>query len=125
MPPLILTVHFDSVSQTRFDRDRQLCFPPDRNLVPAHLTLFHQLPETEATEIALTELARQQGVFSVEVTGVISLGRGVAYKLESPSLQHLRTRLADRFAPHLIPQDRQPFRPHVVLQNKTTAEVAH
>ncbi|MBS1805936.1 MAG: 2'-5' RNA ligase family protein [Acidobacteria bacterium] len=82
------------------------------------------MPETEATKVALTELARQQDVISVEVTRVIPLGQGVAYNLESPSLQRLRAQLADRFAPHLIPQDRQPFRPHVVIQNKATAELA-
>jgi len=124
MPSLILTVHIDSAAQALFDSHRRRHFPPQRNIVPAHLTLFHQLPDTEATFTILATVAMQQAAFSLLITGLLPLGRGVAYAIESPPLHQLRHRLTAAFAPHVIPQDRQPFRPHVVIQNKTTPEHA-
>ena len=35
-----------------FDRLRELHFPPERNYLSAHLTLFHKLPGKRATEIS-------------------------------------------------------------------------
>lgn len=124
MAPLVLTVHFDPPSQTRLDADRQAYFPSKRNIVPAHLTLFHQLPYTESTSAELTQVAMRQPAFAITVTGLIFLGRGVAYTLTFSPLLQLRAQLAKCFAPHLIPQDRRPFRPHIVIQNKTTPEIA-
>jgi 2'-5' RNA ligase len=124
MPSLILTVHLDSAAQARLDADRRRYFPPERNIVPAHLTLFHQLPDIEATHTTLARLALEQPAFSLLITGLLPLGRGVAYAIESPSLHQLREEMAAAFAPHLIAQDRQPFRPHVVIQNKTSPDHA-
>ena len=89
MPPLILTIHFDPVSQARFDEYRGRYFPPERNIVPAHLTLFHQLEQTERTFLTLDTVAKEQGAFSVAVTGLRSLGRGGAFALESKPLERL------------------------------------
>ena len=122
--PLILTLHFDPASQARFEAERKRYFPPERNKVPAHLTLFHQLPDSEFVRQTLAETARAQCTFSVMVTGLRSLGGGVAYSLASPPLGALHGRLAAAFDVLLIPQDRQPFRPHVVVQNKVRPETA-
>ena len=124
MPSLILTVHVDSAAQALFDSRRRRYFPPQRNIVPAHLTLFHQLPDTEATFTTLARVAMQQPAFSLLITRLLPLGRGVAYAIESPPLHQVRHRLVAAFESHIIPQDRQPFRPHVVIQNKTTPEHA-
>ena len=43
MPPLILTLVLDAASQAFFDRLRRQHFPPERNVLDAHLTLFHAL----------------------------------------------------------------------------------
>ena len=40
--PLVVTLEADARSQARFDAARERWFPPERNLVPAHVTLFHQ-----------------------------------------------------------------------------------
>ena len=42
--PLILTLKLDQASFTRLDALRQAHFPPERNWLSAHLTLFHHLP---------------------------------------------------------------------------------
>jgi hypothetical protein len=60
----------------------------------------------------------------MEVNGVRTLGRGVAYFLESPELKALHRRLAGAFAAHLSAQDKQGFRPHVVVQNKVDPRAA-
>jgi hypothetical protein len=60
--PLILTLQMDERSQERFDRLRELHFPPERNYLSAHLTLFHKLPGERETEIStdLREVCREQ-----------------------------------------------------------------
>lgn len=61
---------------------------------------------------------------TLAVTGLRSLGRGVAFTLESAGVGALRTDLARRWEAWLTPQDRQPFRPHVTVQNKVAPEAA-
>ena len=120
MAPLILTLALDASSTARFEALRQEHFPPERNLVPAHLTLFHHLPGDRLADIVAetTAACRERAAFPIEATGLRFLGRGVAYTVESAELTTLRASLARAWAPWLTPQDRQPFRPHVTVQNK-------
>ena len=118
--PLILTVRFDADSFARFDAERRLHFPPERNLIPAHLTLFHHLPGGELAAISrhLAELAARQTTFSLRVSGLRLLGQGTAYVIDSEALLRLRADLARRWSRELTRQDAQGFRPHVTIQNK-------
>ncbi|WP_210529110.1 2'-5' RNA ligase family protein [Rubellimicrobium arenae] len=124
--PLILTVALDPASFARFDAERRAYFPPHLNRIPAHVTLFHHLPGEAEVDIAATLLAAcgGRGPEAVQVTGLMPLGRGVAYRLEAPGLAELRAGLARHWADWLTPQDRQPWRPHVTVQNKVSPEVA-
>ena len=124
--PLILTLALDPAAQARFDALRAQHFPPERNQVPAHVTLFHALPgaEHQAILTALAQLCAETAPFAIRVAGVRSLGRGVAYALESPALAHLRGALARAWAPWLSAQDRQGYRPHLTVQNKASPESA-
>ena len=126
MEPLILTLRMDDLSQKGFDRLREEHFPRARNFIPAHLTLFHKLPGDRRREIsqALKDLCHQQAPFSPTATGLIFMGRGVGYRLESPTLQSVRKHLADQWWSWLGAQDRQGFRPHVTVQNKVAPEEA-
>ena len=56
--PLILTLQLDPFAQTFYENLRRRHFPPERNLIPAHLTLFHQLPDKDSTYTTVRELAR-------------------------------------------------------------------
>lgn len=109
-----------------FEDLRQQHFPPARNHVPAHLTLFHALPGEQEAEIGETLKAacRQAPPLRLEVRGPWSLGRGVAYRIASPGLERLRADLAAAFDPWLTRQDRAPFRAHVTIQNKVDPETA-
>ena len=117
--PLIVTALLDEVAQERFDRLRREHFPPERNHLRAHVTLFHALPGAHADAVA-ADLAAAAGrpPFDVEVTGLRLLGRGVAYTLASPEAAELRGGLAAAWEPWLTPQDRQRHAPHVTVQNK-------
>ena len=42
--PLIVTALLGRADHAWLDGERQRHFPPERNQLPAHLTLFHQLP---------------------------------------------------------------------------------
>ena len=120
----VLTLRLDESSQAFFEKMRQAHFPPERNQIPAHLTLFHQLPETRDVLASIETVADDQPVFSLDVTGLRSLGRGVAYTLASNVLIEVHRRLASSLEEYLIPQDRQRFSPHVVIQNKVTGDQA-
>ena len=120
----ILTLKLDDVSQARFEALRQAHFPPERNQIPAHITLFHALPREPWVADALEHAARPTPEFLLKVTGVRSLGKGVAYTLSSTHLAGVHANLAEQFATVLPAQDRQRFMPHVVVQNKVTPQAA-
>ncbi|RFU23000.1 2'-5' RNA ligase family protein [Geodermatophilus marinus] len=125
MRPLIVTLLLGGQAQARFDRLRAAHFPPERNHLAAHVTLFHALPGEDAEAVtADLAAAAHRPAFEVAVTGLRSLGRGVAYTLESAELAALRAGLAARWADRLTPQDRQPHRPHVTVQNKVDPAAA-
>ncbi len=118
--PLILTARLDDVSFAHFQAMRQRHFPPARNHIPAHLTLFHHLPGDRIGWIAqeLDRVARDSAPMTGRVSGLRFLGKGVAYDLDCPEIERLRAQLSGIFADHLTPQDRQRIRPHVTIQNK-------
>jgi len=55
---------------------------------------------------------------SALITGVMDLGRGTAFRVESEALENVRAELAAAFRGLLTPQDQAPWRPHVTVQNK-------
>lgn len=127
-PPLLVTLAMDAASFAHFNGLRQQHFPPARNHIPAHITLFHQLPATEEAAVrgALAVAAHHQKAFIMHSSGVWMLGFGVAYRVESAEARALRDNLARQFAAWLTPQDAQrTFTPHITVQNKTTAEAAN
>ncbi|MDT0577159.1 2'-5' RNA ligase family protein [Croceicoccus sp. F390] len=108
------------------NRLRQMYFPPDRNHIDAHVTLFHAIPPSGEDELRhlLADLAAGSGPLAAELASVISLGRGTAFGIVSPQLLDLRALIADRFAGMLTAQDMHRPRLHVTVQNKVTPEAA-
>ena len=90
------------------------------------MTLFHALPgDLDPGDLAAAlDAAADRPAFAVRVTGVQPLGRGAAYRLESAELAAVHALLRGRFAAGLTPQDRQPYRPHVTVQNKADPDTA-
>jgi 2'-5' RNA ligase len=123
--PLIVTLLLGEEEQRRFDRLRAAHFPPERNHLAAHVTLFHALPGEHLAQVdADLAAAAARPPFGVDVTGLRMLGRGVAYTLASAELAQLRAGLVAAWAPWLTPQDRQRHAPHVTVQNKVEPAVA-
>jgi len=121
-PTCILTARLDESSQIFFDEMRSRYFPKDRNLLSAHLTLFHKLPDTEGTIQVLSGIFSQP--FHLWVNALKNIGNGVAYFIDSPELLQLHRYLQQQFSPHLSLQDQQGIRPHITIQNKVKPEEA-
>lgn len=101
-------------------------FPPERNYLKAHVTLFHALPYFCADEIraALAQEAAAEAPVEAELVGLMPLGGGTALRLYSPAMLDLRDRLADRLHGLLTSQDTHRPRLHVTIQNKVTTKEA-
>jgi hypothetical protein len=123
MPPLIVTALLDPTAQARFDRLRHRHFPPERNHLDAHLTLFHRLPDDAAIGAAL-QAAADRPVITARVRGVEGWRGGVAYDLVAPELADLRAHLARGWAGLLSAQDRAKADLHVTVQNKADPAAA-
>ena len=94
-------------------------YPVDRNRVPAHLTLFRQLPPSVERELShrLAE-ATAAPPPRATIAGVMDLGEGTALRVDSPALQEIREDVAEALHGLLTPQDQARWRPHVTIQNK-------
>lgn len=124
--PLILTLWLDSQSFDVFNQLRQQHFPAERNFLPAHVTLFHQLPgqhESEIQQMLQTQCACTP-TLTLTFARVRFLGQGVAIHIDCLELVQLRQQLAAIWQHWLNRQDQQHYQPHITLQNKTTAEAA-
>ena len=123
--PLVVTLLLDDATTARFDAERAALFPAGRTAVGAHLTLFHAVPgELLDRVLADVDVEARQPSFALEVSEVVALGRGVAYRVASPELHGLHGRLQRAWSAHLTRQDSQGLRPHVTVQNKVQPEVA-
>lgn len=118
--PIIVTALFGPAETAFFDTLRKTHFPPERNQLAAHLTMFHHLSPSLERELKQRLSTETRGVPAPEarIAGIMSLGRGVAFRIDSPALERIRADLADAFETVLTPQDRSGWRPHVTVQNK-------
>lgn len=118
--PLILTATLAEADLAPLAALRQQHFPPDRNYLTAHLTMFHRLPGEKQDRILslLQDSCAGHARLTAEVSGIRHLGAGVAFAIDSPALAALRAELKQAFLPWLNPQDMQGWKPHVTIQNK-------
>lgn len=124
--PIVVTGTMGAADQRWFDGLRARHFPPERNFVAAHITLFHQLPPSALDELErmIRAIASDTPPPAAHVREVYSLGRGVAFRIESPALLAARARIAYRFSGMLSEQDRGTPRLHITVQNKVTPAAA-
>ncbi len=120
----VVTAELDGESFEWLEGLRRRHFPPERNHLDAHLTLFHKL-DAAAIEIVKTVIGVQAfGTMALRFDGLRMLGRGVAVEVAAPELTALRAACAIALKERLTSQDSQPFRPHVTIQNKVDPDVA-
>jgi len=124
--PLIVTALLGAADQAVFDRLRTAYFPPERNQLDAHLTMFHAVPHMLEDELRrrLASLATERAPPRATISGLMNLGGGVAYRIVSDELDDIRAELAHAFHGHLTQQDSHGWRPHITIQNKVTSSSA-
>lgn len=118
--PIIMTAEMGDADFAWANALRRRHFPPERNYLDAHVTLFHHLPPGHLAE-AKERVKRLTAEFAppeATLDSVMQLGRGVAYRIRSPGLLALREELAAQFHGLLTPQDQATRRLHVTVQNK-------
>ncbi|GAA4009221.1 2'-5' RNA ligase family protein [Sphingomonas humi] len=122
---LIVTAALGAEDFAWLDGQRRTYFPPERNQLSAHLTMFHALPPSAEAEAGRV-LAREASTPApaAKVAGLMNLGRGVAYRIVSDELEAVRRSIADHFHGFLTAQDGQGWRPHVTIMNKAEPKAA-
>lgn len=119
MAPLILTLTLEAHAHAYFNALRQQHFPPERNFLEAHLTLFHHLPAGHPDILPTIQLiCSGQPEMQLFASKVVSIGKGVAIKIECPPLLQMHAYLRKQWLALLTPQDRQGIWPHITIQNK-------
>jgi len=118
----ILTAELDDESFAWLDDLRREHFPPERNLLPAHLTLFHRLSPVQVTRLRSIEVDRTPIALCFD--RIVFLGFGVALHVRSAELERLRRDARTAMGGEFSRQNSQPWKPHVTVQNKVTAASA-
>lgn len=124
---LIVTLQMDAAAAAHFTELRRRHFPPERNWLDAHITLFHALPLTATDDVLrdVADVAGTTGAFRMSVDRLLFLGGGVAYGVSSKDGTGVRRTLAERWDALLSRQDRAWHgRLHVTVQNKVEAPKA-
>ena len=121
--PVVVTATMGAADQRRFDALRAAHYPRERNHVAAHITLFHQLPPSALDELdrLVRRIAADTPPPAATLGAPFSLGRGTAFRIDSPELLAIRARIADHFTGLLGAQDRGIPRLHITVQNKVSA----
>lgn len=123
--PIIVSALFGPADFAWLDGLRREHFPPERNQLDAHLTLFHHLPPSLESELKhRLAIITRAAPPPATADGLINLGRGVAVRIRSPGLFAIRAELAETFAGALTPQDAAGWRPHVTIQKKVAPSEA-
>ena len=118
----ILTSEMDPDSFAWLDGLRREHFPPERNLLPAHITFFHRLASSQVAR--LQHFESPAAPLTIRFDAPVLLGAGVAVRIASPELEQLRHAIKVAVGGDFSRQDEQHWKPHVTIQNKTSSETA-
>ncbi|GAA4739566.1 2'-5' RNA ligase family protein [Sphingomonas daechungensis] len=123
--PLIVTAELAEPDFAWLNGLRCQHFPPERNQLPAHLTMFHAIPPSAEDEVRgiLRRLA-EYAAPRAWIAGVMNLGGGVALRIASDELDAMRSEIATRLHGLLTAQDSAGWSAHVTIQNKVAPKVA-
>jgi hypothetical protein len=124
--PFILTAALPPEIQGWAEGLRRAHFPPERNHLHAHVTMFHAFAPSLLDELRdfLPRLAAEFAPPRAGISGLMDLGTGTAIALASPQLLELRALIAEHFHGSLTDQDLHEPRPHITIQNKVSRREA-
>jgi len=124
--PFIITAELPPDLLRWADSLRRAHYPPERNHLAAHVTLFHALAPSLQRELpaVLAGIAASYAPPAAKLDGLMNLGTGTALAITSPSMLAIRAELADMFHGALTAQDAHPPRLHITIQNKVAPAAA-
>lgn len=124
--PFIVTAELPPAVLAWADSLRRQHFPPERNWLKAHVTLFHAFAPSLRDELhgMLGGIAAEFAPAEARIDSLMNLGGGTALKIDSPAMLGIRQRIADHFHGALTAQDAHRPRLHITVQNKVTNEAA-
>ncbi len=120
--PLLITAQLPADVLAWADALRREHYPPERNRLAAHVTLFHGLPPSAGHEIrtALAQTAAGNAPPLAQIAGIMRMDRGTALKVASHGMAAIHADLAERFHGLLSRQDAGPLVLHITIQNKVS-----
>jgi len=124
--PFIVTAELPRDLFAWADQLRRVHYPPERNRLEAHVTLFHSFAPSLREELR-TYLPRIAGEYAspeARITGLMDLGTGTAFAIRSAGMLAIRETIAEHFHGALTAQDRHEPRLHITIQNKVTRDEA-
>lgn len=120
--PLLITAELPPDVQAWADALRRAHYPPERNRLAAHVTLFHALPPSVEGEVrALLGDLAQRPAPDAEM---MDLGKGTAFLVLSPAMLGLHEEIAERMHGVLSQQDAHRPKLHITVQNKVEKPAA-
>jgi hypothetical protein len=124
--PFIVTAELPADLQAWSDALRRQYYPPERNHLAAHVTLFNALAPSLRDELpsVLARIAGSHPKVEAQLTGLMNLGRGTALSIQSPAMLAIRDDIADHFHGMLTAQDQPRPRLHITIQNKVEPAAA-
>jgi len=123
--PLLVTAELPPDILSWADGLRRAHYPPERNRLRAHVTLFHALPPSAEGEVRrlLADLAARPPA-PARISGIFDLGTGTAFDVESAEMAALHGEMAERLHGLLTMQDDRKLRLHITVQNKVDRAAA-
>jgi len=124
--PLIITAELPPDIAHWADSLRRAHYPPERNQLAAHVTLFHAMAPSLLGELKamLARLAGECAPPPAVLSGLLPLGTGTALAIDSPDMLMIREEIAEHFHGALTVQDSHTPRLHITVQNKVTEQEA-
>ena len=123
--PLVITAQLPAGVFAWADGLRRAHFPPERNKIRAHVTLFNSLPPSGEDEVRRL-LARHSAAPPppAQITAIMPLGGGTAFAIESAALSAIHADLVESFHGVLTAQDGAQRKLHITIQNKVSGAEA-
>ena len=123
--PLIVTAQLPPDIFAWADGLRRVHFPPERNTIRAHVTLFNSLPPSVEDEVRRL-LARHAAAAPPHATiaGLMPLGGGTAFAIECAALSAIHADLVENLHGVLTAQDGGRRKLHITVQNKVSGAEA-
>jgi hypothetical protein len=118
--PLLITAELPPDVLAWADAIRRTHYPPARNRLRAHVTLFHGLPPSAADQVRrlLGEVAGGTEPPEARIAGLMDLGRGTAFAVECPGMVSLHEQLAESLHGLIQQKDAREPALHITFQNK-------